>query len=227
MTRPIEQLYDRIGYRFRDGKLLEQALTHPSCSAGSDYQRLEFLGDAVLELAVSEYLYRARPDMREGELTRARAYLVREETLSLAAENAGLSGFIRMGHGESKGGGARKASILCDVFESVLAAVYLDGGKARADAFAERFLSPFLEREDLAHVKDPKSLLQELLQKDGRAPEYVQTGREGPDHDPRFTYAVLCGGEKLGEGTGTSKQEAQQKAASAALGQITAGKAET
>ena len=128
MNRPVRQLYENIGYRFRDEALIEQALTHPSCQAQSDYQRLEFLGDAVLELAVSEYLYRARPDMREGDLTRARAYLVREETLSAAAERAGLSGFIRMGHGESKGGGAKKASILCDVFESVLAAVYLDGG---------------------------------------------------------------------------------------------------
>lgn len=216
----MNKLYEALKYTFRDEALLRTALTHPSYHGGKgeDYQRLEFLGDAVLELAVSGYLYASRGDMAEGELTRARAYLVCEDTLSRAAEKLGLADAIRMGNGEYRGGGSHKSSILCDVFEAVLAAIYLDGGFREAERFALENLAPFLEGRDLSRVKDPKSMLQERLQRGGHdAPVYVLLSASGPAHAPRFSYAVEYGGERLGTGEGSSKQEAQQCAAREAL----------
>lgn len=210
-----------LGYEFRDRSLLWQALTHPSYGGDhrvSDYQRLEFLGDAVLELYVSEALYREYPDLGEGKLTRMRADLVREETLSRALRQLGLNDHILLSVGEERGGGRLKSSILCDVFESIIGAIYLDGGRKSAGDFIKKALGEQLRtdtsRED--HL-DYKSRLQSVLQAQGDMPTYELISRDGPDHAPLFTYGVSASGRRLGKGSGHSKQAAQLEAAKMAL----------
>ena len=210
-----------IGYQFKDHQLLTQALTHPSYGGDHHvphYQRLEFLGDAVLELYVSEQLYRAYPALGEGKLPRMRADLVREETLAFALTRLGLNRFIRLSVGEEKSGGRDKPSILCDVMEAVLGAVYLDGGPRQAGDFIARALDDLLRadtsRED--HL-DFKSRLQSVLQAAGSMPEYELIKSEGPAHAPVFTYLVKADGRELGAGSGHSKQQAQLAAAENAL----------
>ena len=216
----IHELEERLGHTFKDITLLETALTHPSY--GSDhrvphYQRLEFLGDAVLELAVSRYLYFKLPKTDEGKLTRIRADLVREETLSRVAAQIDLGSFLRLSVGEDRSGGRFKPSILCDVTESVLAAVYLDAGFEEAEKLISRLLLADLTPGKLQDSMDCKTRLQERLQRKGLMPTYEQTDMQGPPHAPVFYYRVLCGGEELGRGAGTSKQLAQQQAAREAL----------
>ncbi len=216
----LRELEARLGHVFRDEKLLETALTHPSFGGDHHvphYQRLEFLGDAVLELAVSRYLYFELPDVDEGKLTRIRAYLVREETLSRAAKRLGLGEFIRFSVGEERSGGRSKPSILCDVTEAVLAAVYLDAGFDEAVRLVSLLLGEELKPELLKDHLDAKSRLQELLQREGQMPEYEFVSMEGPPHAPLFCYRALRAGEELGVGQGTSKQSAQQAAALEAL----------
>ena len=219
----LRELEARLGCVFQDEKLLETALTHPSF--GSDYhaphyQRLEFLGDAVLELAVSRYLYFELPDVDEGKLTRIRAYLVREETLSRAARRLGLGEWIRFSVGEERSGGRNKPSILCDVLEAVLGAVYLDAGFDEAVRVVSLMLEEELRPEVLKDHLDAKSRLQELFQREGVMPEYEFVAMEGPPHAPVFTYRVLRDGTELGIGKGTSKQNAQQAAARDALNRL-------
>ena len=216
----LRELEARLGCVFRDEKLLETALTHPSF--GGDYhvphyQRLEFLGDAVLELAVSRYLFFELPDVDEGKLTRIRAYLVREETLSRAARRLGLGEMIRFSVGEERSGGRNKPSILCDVLEAVLGAVYLDAGFDEAVRVVSLMLEEELRPEVLKDHLDAKSRLQELFQREGVMPEYEFVAMDGPPHAPVFTYRVLRAGTELGIGKGTSKQSAQQAAARDAL----------
>lgn len=216
----MEKLCERIGYRFQNSSLLETALTHPSYGGDHHvphYQRLEFLGDAVLELAVSQYLYAELPEVDEGKLTRIRAALVREETLCSAARRIGLGEFIRLSVGETHSGGRNKPSILADVMEAVFAAVYLDGGFAQAVAVVRRALGDDLRPEGLEDHLDAKSRLQELMQRGGDMPKYEFISMEGPPHAPLFAYRVLGGERVLGEGSGTSKQNAQQAAARDAL----------
>lgn len=218
----IHELEKRIGYSFKQIDLLQTALTHPSYSCEhhdhKDYQRLEFLGDAVLELSISHELYFKLPKVDEGKLTRIRQALVREETLSCAARRIALGDFIRMSIGEERTGGRGKPSILCDVMESVIAAVYLDGGFEAADALIHRLLAQELNAEDIMRDRlDAKSRLQELLQKAERMPVYEFVSSEGPPHAPVFYYRVLVNGETVGEGSGSSKQNAQQAAAREAL----------
>ena len=213
-------LEDRLGHRFRDRKLLETALTHPSFGGDHHvphYQRLEFLGDAVLELAVSRYLYFELPEVDEGKLTRIRAALVREESLNRAAQRIGLGEFIRLSVGEERSGGRRKPSILSDVMEAVLAAVYLDAGFDEAVRIIDMVLGEELRPEVLKDHLDAKSRLQELMQRDGRMPSYDYLSMEGPPHAPVFSYRVMDGEQELGRGSGTSKQNAQQAAARDAL----------
>ena len=181
------------------------------------YQRLEFLGDAVLELAVSRYLFFELPEVDEGKLTRIRAYLVREETLCRAAERLGLGGYIHLSVGEERSGGRKKPSILCDVVEAVLAAVYLDGGFDEAVRIIAFVLKDELRPEVLKDHLDAKSRLQELMQREGTMPVYEFVSVEGPPHAPVFSYRVLEGERELGAGVGTSKQNAQQAAARDAL----------
>lgn len=213
-------LEDRLGHRFRDRKLLETALTHPSFGGDHHvphYQRLEFLGDAVLELAVSRYLYFELPEVDEGKLTRIRAALVREESLNRAAQRIGLGEFIRLSVGEERSGGRQKPSILSDVMEAVLAAVYLDAGFDEAVRIIGMVLGEELRPEVLKDHLDAKSRLQELMQRDGRMPSYDYLSMEGPPHAPVFSYRVMDGEQELGRGSGTSKQNAQQAAARDAL----------
>ena len=213
-------LEDRLGHRFRDCKLLETALTHPSFGGDHHvphYQRLEFLGDAVLELAVSRYLYYELPEVDEGKLTRIRAALVREESLNRAAQRIGLGEFIRLSVGEERSGGREKPSILSDVMEAVLAAVYLDAGFDEAVRIIDMVLGEELRPEVLKDHLDAKSRLQELMQREGRMPSYDYLSMEGPPHAPVFSYRVMDGEQELGRGSGTSKQSAQQAAARDAL----------
>ena len=216
----MERLQEKLGYRFRDRTLLTTALTHPSF--GSDhhvahYQRLEFLGDAVLELVVSEYLYRSLPDVPEGTLTRMRAHAVREEALFQAARRLELGRLVRLSVGEERTGGREKPSILADVAEAVFAAVYLDGGLEAARRAILASLGELLDMRSLSDCLDEKSRLQEAMQKRGAMPRYEFVSCEGPAHAPTFHYRVWEGETLLGEGEGASKQLAQQAAAKNAL----------
>ncbi len=216
----MKALCQKLGYTFKNMKLLETALTHPSYGGDHHvphYQRLEFLGDAVLELAVSRYLYFEFPEVDEGKLTRIRAGLVREETLCRAAQRLELGRHIRLSVGEDRSGGRDKPSILCDVMEAVLAAVYLDGGFDEAVAVIRRALAEDLHPRMLEDHLDAKSRLQEILQRDGDMPVYEFVSMQGPPHAPLFRYSVTLNGKTLGVGDGTSKQNAQQEAARSAL----------
>ncbi len=223
----MHALCSKLGYTFKDKKLLETALTHPSYGGDHHvphYQRLEFLGDAVLELAISRYLYFEFPEVDEGKLTRIRAGLVREETLCRAATRLNLGRYIRLSVGEDRSGGREKPSILCDVMEAVLAAVYLDGGFDVAVDVIRKALAEDLRPQFLEDHLDAKSRLQEILQRDGGMPQYEFISMEGPPHAPLFRYSVTLDGRTLGTGDGTSKQNAQQEAARAALRAMRNGK---
>lgn len=219
----MKALMQRLGYEVQNEKLLETALTHPSYGGDhhvEHYQRMEFLGDAVLELVVSQYLFHELPEVDEGKLTRLRAALVREETLYHAAKRLGLGEYIRLSVGEERSGGRNKPSILADVLESVFAAVYLDGGMEPARRVIFSVLSEELEPSRLADRLDSKSRLQEVLQQNSHMPRYDFIKMEGPPHAPTFYYRVSDGENVLGEGSGSSKQQAQQKAALDALNRM-------
>ena len=216
----MKALCQKLGYTFNDMKLLETALTHPSFGGDHHvphYQRLEFLGDAVLELAISRYLFFEFPQIDEGKLTRIRAGLVREETLCRAAQRLNLGRYIRLSVGEDRTGGRTKPSILCDVMEAVLAAVYLDGGFDAAMKVIRLALAEDLHPRMLEDHLDAKSRLQEILQRTGEMPTYEFISMDGPPHAPQFRYSAMADGRVLGEGQGTSKQNAQQAAARDAL----------
>ena len=212
----LAPLMAALGHRFSDVGLLGLALTHPSATnGGADNQRLEFLGDAVLELCVSHEIYARHPGMREGELTQLRAALVREETLAAAARAVGLGEYLRLDHGESATGGRDKPSVLADAMEAVLAAVYLDGGLAAAKAVCERALGDFTPQ---AAGPNWKSLLQESEQAAGRnAPGYRVTGEEGPPHARVFFVEVALESGEKGQGQGSTKKQAEQEAARAVM----------
>ena len=213
-----KQVMEALGYTFRDEALLRRALTHPSLGR-KDNQRLEFLGDAVLQLIMSEKLYAAHPDEREGSLTHRRQLMVCEAALSPIAQKLGLGEALEMDKGEELTGGRKKPSVLCDVMEAVLAAVYLDGGMDAARGVVERCWPP--EEEISRPLQDAKGALQEELQKDGgEAPAYEITGRSGPPHAPQFHAVVTYRGKTLGEGEGKTKKQAEQAAAYAALSRI-------
>ena len=219
----MNKLEMELGYEFRDRSLIGTALTHPSYGGDhkvAHYQRLEFLGDAVLEMAISRILFFELPSVDEGRLTRLRAELVREETLSRIARKIGLGKFIRLSVGEEKSGGRDKPSILCDVMEAVIAAVYLDGGVDAAFELVKRLFEGMLDPSALHDTLDAKTRLQEILQKGGSMPRYELISSEGPPHAPIFTYRVYDKDEPLGEGQGRSKQAAQQASARAALQKI-------
>ena len=216
----FEEMQRRLGYTFRDESLLETALTHPSYGGDHhvpDNQRLEFLGDAVLELAMSRLLYDANPDMPEGGLSRLRASLVREETLAIAAEKYHIGQEIRLSVGEERSGGRTKPSLLADAMEAVFASVYLDGGVQAAFDLVERTIDVRAAEGRDYDFRDAKTRLQELLQKDGRVPEYELLSTEGPPHAPVFTSCVRVGSEVLGTGSGHTKRQAQQEAAARAI----------
>ena len=211
----LKALQEALGYRFQDVGLLKRALTHPSCGSDNN-QRLEFLGDAVLQLSMSDMVYAAHPDMEEGGMTFLRARMVREETLSAVAQKLNVGKNLRMDHGCEMGGGRTRPAVLADAMEAILAAVYLDGGFSEAVRLV-RTLWP-KESEVALPVTDNKTRLQELLQAKGLpAPEYQMIAEEGPPHLRVFTMAVYSQGEEIGRGIGNSKKKAEQAAAGMAL----------
>ena len=211
----MSDLEKKLGYSFRDAALLRRALTHPSMGR-QDNQRLEFLGDAVLQYLMSDKLYREYPQEREGELTHLRALLVCEAALSQVARELGLGAALIMDRGEELTGGREKPSVLCDAMEAVLAAVYLDGGLDAARKVMDRCW-PDPEKVQRP-AQDSKGALQELLQRGGGSPpEYRITGQSGPPHDPRFEATVFHHGVPLATGSGHTKKHAEQEAAIRAL----------
>ena len=214
----LDSLQKALGYSFRDERLLRLALTHPSAGLPEDNQRLEFLGDAVLQLCVSVALYGQHPADQEGSLTQLRQALVREETLAEAANRFEIGEYLRFDKGEAASGGGHKPSVLCDAMEAVLAAVYLDGGWEAAAALCARALNNFAAPP---REKNWKSLLQEKTQQHGGCtPEYRIVSQEGPAHARVFTAEVLLRGAVSGSGTGGTKKQAEQEAARAAMEKI-------
>lgn len=212
----LARLENTLGYAFKNPQFLLTALTHPSMG-GEHNQRLEFLGDAVLEMCVSEKIYHAHPEMKEGAMTRLRQKLVREGKLADAARKMGLGQYLLMDRGCEAGGGRENPSVLCDAFEAVLAAVYLDGGMAPAEKMVTRFIGDCTEKDEM----DAKSALQEYLQGKKRPlPEYQVVGEEGLPHERVFTVSVVLCGQEIARGSGTSKKRAEQNAAMAALQMI-------
>ena len=223
----LVRLSVQIGVSFSNLSLLDEALTHPSYTneAKDDIphnERLEFLGDAVLELASSTYLYAHFPECSEGALTKMRASLVQSETLARLARQMDLGSYLLLGRGELLGGGADRQNNLENAFEAVVGAVYLDGGWETARDYVARQLSAEARSVEGSHVaRDYKTALQEHIQQKHHATiSYQLVGETGPDHDKRFTTIVLLGGTAMGEGTGRSKKEAEQQAAAAALERI-------
>ena len=221
----MDVLEQRIGYCFHNKALLKQALTHSSytneqkINKTENYERIEFLGDAVLELVSSDFLFREHPDVPEGELTKLRAAVVCEGALCEIARELGIPEEIRLGHGEENGGGRKRPSILADATEALLGAIYLDGGIEPARAFVLRFIP---HKVDVAVAggafKDYKTMLQEIVQKNKQETlEYRLAGQSGPDHDKRFTMELLLNSNVFASGTGRSKKEAEQLAAKKAL----------
>jgi len=219
----LGKLEGRLGYRFRDRGLISQALTHPSFeherAGGGDYQRLEFLGDAVLGMVLAEALFRHFPEGDEGILSRSRAQMADQETLAQIARECGLGNFIRLGRGEEQSSGRNKDSILADVLEALIAAVYLDGGLDESRRLILRLFDENLTiSESDLKINDPKSELQELLSSRRLAPpRYHLVEESGPPHDRHFRFQVLVGNDLAGEGEGRSKKIAQQAAATQAL----------
>jgi ribonuclease-3 len=239
MTGDRDQLERRLGYHFLQSELIERALTHssaiPELRAGlstegaspvpplplaHDNEQLEFLGDAVLDMLASEYLLSAFPDWSEGQLSKSRARLVNARSLEVAARRLELGEHLRLGRGEEKTGGRNKPAILADALEAVVAAVYLDGGLEAARGLLLRVLfeQALEERGERIADTDRKSALQEFLQGRGHPPaEYRLAGATGPDHQKMFVIEVWVNGERLSSAEGSSKKEAEQRAAHTAL----------
>jgi ribonuclease III len=215
-------LEERIGYRFKDAGLLDSALSHISSLKGarnrvSSYQRLEFLGDHVLGLVISDMLFRAFPKADEGELSRRLADLVRKETCADMARAIDLGAAIRLGSSEANAGGRKRPAILADVCEALIGAVYVDGGFPAAEALVGRLWEERL-RTPAQPLRDPKTVLQEWAQARGLpTPAYREVARSGPDHDPEFRVAVHLPKLAPAEGLGRSKRAAEQAAAAAMM----------
>ena len=220
----LQELQERIGYRFRDLQLLQLALVHSSFAFerlddGRHNETQEFLGDAVLDLTVGFILFTRFPEMREGKLTRIRSALVNENSLADRAREIDLGDYLLLGKGENASRGRDKPSILSCAYEALIGAVFLDGGYDQALTFVRRFFEPYLDqRQEQLVSADAKSGLQELLQeKFNEGPEYVLVGEEGPAHARLFSIVVNFQGQELGSGQASSKKEAEQQAARAAL----------
>lgn len=221
MDKNFTELEKRIGYHFYNKNLLIKALTHSSYAnekklgKGGCNERLEFLGDAVLELISSHFLYEKYPQLPEGELTKKRASLVCEPSLAFCARDFCLPKYLLLGRGEDMTGGRNRDSIVSDATEALLGAIYLDGGFANAKEFVLRFILNDVEHKQLFY--DSKTILQELVQEHMGHVEYCLIKEEGPDHDKRFTVDVLIDDHVAGEGTGHTKKAAEQAAAYQAI----------
>lgn len=220
--QPVK-LEHRIGYTFHNPSLLRQALCHSSYANEhrsqmmQDNERLEFLGDAVLELSSSDFLYHTYPDMPEGKLTRLRASIVCEPTLALCAREFGLPEYLLLGKGEEHTGGRMRDSIVSDALEALIGAIYLDGGFANAKEFVERFILTDIEHKKLFY--DSKTILQEIVQRDFKDQEirYEIMDEKGPDHAKQFIVQVYIGDTASGAGQGSTKKAAEQEAAYRAI----------
>ena len=219
MEKHYKELEKKAGYQFHSQKLLSQALTHssyPNEHSGDKSEcneRLEFLGDAVLDRVSSEFLFQKYPDMPEGELTRTRASLVCEPTLAYCAGELDLGSYLRLGKGEDATGGRLRHSVVSDAMEALIGAIYLDGGFDSAKAFIHRFILNDMEHKKLFY--DSKTILQEIVQGSGNSEElnYVLLRESGPDHNKRFEVAARLGDEEIGRGIGRTKKAAEQLAA--------------
>lgn len=221
-VRPLTELEEKIKYRFKKKELLEEATTHSSYSnerkinKTGNYERLEFLGDAVLELTTSEFLFAKEPHMPEGKMTKVRASLVCEQALADCARDLELGCYIRFGKGEESTGGRNRDSIIADVVEAVIGAIYMDCGFEEAKRFIYQFVLSDLEDKQLFY--DAKTILQEYVQQHGSGNlQYELLGESGPEHDKCFVVEARIDGKKIGEGSGRTKKAAQQKAAYQAL----------
>ena len=218
----LQELQNRIGYTFEKEGLLRQALTHSSYAnekhmkKHSDNERLEFLGDAVLEIVSSDFLYRNYPDLPEGDLTKLRASIVCEPTLALCTREMDLGDYLLLGKGENQTGGRKRKSILSDALESVIGAIYLDGGFEPAKKFIHKFILTDIEHKKLFY--DSKTILQEVVQVNYKESlHYELISEEGPDHDKQFSVEARIGDKVIGSGTGHTKKAAEQEAAYQAL----------
>ncbi len=219
----LQELENRINYRFHDPSILYHALSHSSyanemrMSKEESNERLEFLGDAVLELVTSEYIYREYVHLSEGDMTKMRASIVCEQTLSACARELEIGEYLLLGRGEDISGGRERDSILSDVLEAVIGAIYLDGGFTNAKEFIRDFLLANLKNKELFF--DSKTILQEMVQNNhsGQKLRYQLVSEEGPDHSKTFTVAVFIGNNEIGTGAGRTKKAAEQEAASQAI----------
>ena len=218
----LKEIQEIIGYEFKQEGLLRQALTHSSYANEkhmkrlSDNEKLEFLGDAVLELVSSDFLYHSYPDLSEGDLTKMRASIVCEPTLALCTREIDLGKYLLLGKGENLTGGRTRQSILSDALEAIIGAIYLDGGMEPAKKFVHRFILTDIEHKKLFY--DSKTILQEVVQ--GNYEEtlhYELLAEEGPDHDKNFRVEARIGDRVVGEGCGHTKKAAEQEAAYHAL----------
>ena len=219
---PLERLEEKIGYCYKKKELLQQALTHSSfaneqkINKSRDYERLEFLGDAVLELVSSEFLFHSNPDMSEGKLTRLRASMVCEPSLAFCARDLELHEYIRLGKGEEMTGGRHRDSIISDVMEAVIGSLYLDGGFQAAHDFIHRFILTDLEDKILFY--DAKTVLQEMIQETPQGSlNYRLIKEDGPDHDKVFVVEAYINGKPVSQGQGRTKKAAEQQAAYEAI----------
>ena len=217
----IKDFQNTIGYNFQSEGLLRQALTHSSYANEkhmkklSDNERLEFLGDAVLELVSSDFLYKNYQKLPEGELTKLRASIVCEPTLALCAKELQLGEYLFLGKGEDQTGGRERKSILSDALEAVIGAIYLDGGFANAKEFVLKYIMTDIEHKQLFY--DSKTILQEVVQGEHESLQYVMTEESGPDHNKSFTVEAHIDNVCLGVGSGHTKKAAEQEAAYRAL----------
>ena len=217
----IKKFEEVIGYHFKNEKLLRQALTHSSyanerhMTKHSDNERLEFLGDAVLEIISSDFLYRNYPDKPEGELTKLRASIVCEPTLALCTKEISLGDYLLLGNGEDQTGGRERKSILSDALEAVIGAIYLDGGFANAKEFVLKYILTDIEHKQLFY--DSKTILQEVVQGEHASLTYELTDESGPDHNKSFSVNACIGDRVIGSGSGHTKKAAEQEAAYQAL----------
>lgn len=218
------ELQNRLQIYFQDESLLVQAFTHSSYvnehhrKVEQDNERLEFLGDAVLQITISQYLFQKTPILSEGEMTKLRASIVCEPSLVSFAESLDFGKYILLGKGEELTGGRTRPALLADVFEAFVGALYLDQGLEAVQSFFERFIFPKIERGEITSVKDYKSMLQEYIQQENSGElQYIITDERGPAHNREFVAEVHLNGECIGVGVGRSKKEAEQKAAEEAL----------
>jgi ribonuclease-3 len=220
MSKSLDDIYDLLGYRFADPALLEQALTHPSCTGAPNYQRLEFIGDRVLGAIIAQRLYRDYPTFREGELAIRFNELVRRETLAYIVQRLGLDRHVRLSQGEEDNGGRQKPAILADCCEAVIGAMFMDSGFETAHRFVETHWHDLVAGVALKE-KDAKTLLQEWAQGRGMAaPSYREIARDGPPHEPEFTVGVAVGRKHEATGKGASKRAAEQAAARSLLDRL-------